>query len=52
MNLMRIADRNYVENAIIVSVICGLTETVTIPNYDNITIFVMAILSYNYIKWL
>ena len=49
-NLMRIADKNYVMNALIVSIVCGLTETLTIPNYDNITIFVVSILTYNYVK--
>lgn len=47
---MRITDKNYVMNAIIVSVVCGLTETLTIPNYDNITIFVVSVLTYNYVK--
>ena len=50
MNLMRITDPNYITNALILSIVCGLTETLTITNYDNITIFVMAILTYNYIK--
>ena len=47
---MRITDVNYYTNALILSIVCGLTETLTIANYDNITIFVMAILTYNYIK--
>lgn len=47
---MRISDKNYLVNALIVSVVCGLTETLTIPNYDNITIFVVSILTYNYVK--
>ena len=32
---MQIRDANYRQNALIVSVICGLMETFTISNYDN-----------------
>ena len=46
---MQIRDANYRQNALIVSVICGLMETFTISNYDNITIFVTCILSYYYL---
>lgn len=49
-HLMRISDADYVLHAIIVSVICGLTETLTIPNYDNITVSVVCVLLYDYIQ--
>ena len=49
-HLMRIRDADYVLHAIIVSVICGLTETLTIPNYDNITVSVVCVLLYDYIQ--
>lgn len=49
-NLMYISDNNYIQNALIVSVVCGLIETLTIHNYDNVTIAVMAVLTYYYVK--
>lgn len=42
-------DSNTLWNAFFVSVLCGLTESLTISNYDNFTIFGMGILSYNYV---
>lgn len=47
---MYISDKNYIQNALIVSVVCGLIETLTIHNYDNVTIAVMAVLTYYYVK--
>lgn len=49
-NLMYIQDPYYVQNAVIVSVVCGLIETLTIHNYDNVTIAVMAVLTYYFVK--
>ena len=49
-NLMYIKDKYYIQNAVIVSVVCGLMETLTIHNYDNITITAIAILTYYYVK--
>lgn len=43
------SDSNTLWNALFVSVLCGLTESVTISNFDNFTIFGMGILSYNYV---
>lgn len=45
------SDSNYLYNALFVSILCGLTETFTISNYDNFTIMVMGILSYNYVQY-
>ncbi len=42
-------DTHYIRNAVFVSCMCGLTESVTVANYDNYTIFVMGILSYYYV---
>ena len=44
------SDSNYLYNALFVSILCGLTETFTISNYDNFTIMVMGILSYKYVQ--
>ena len=49
-HLMRIADRNFVFNACVVSVVCALTESLTIANYDNITVSAVCVLMYNYLK--
>lgn len=49
-NLMYIKDKYYIQNAVIVSVVCGLMERLTIHNYDNITITAIAILTYYYVK--
>lgn len=45
------SDPNYMVNALYVSIFCALTESFTIKDYDNFTIFAMGILSYNYVKW-
>lgn len=45
------SDPNYLWNALWVSISCGITETLTISNYDNYTIFAMGILSYYYVHW-
>ena len=47
---MYISDKYYIQNALIVSVVCVLIETLTIHNYDNVTIAVMAVLTYYYVK--
>ena len=47
---MRIADRNFVFNACVVSVVCALTESLTIANYDNITVSAVCVLMYNFLK--
>ena len=43
------SDSNYLWNSLLVSIMCGITETLTIANYDNYTIFCMGILSYYYV---
>ena len=43
------SDPNYLWNSFLVSILCGITETLTISNYDNYTIFGMGILSYYYV---
>lgn len=43
------SDVNYVVNSLFVSVMCGLMESLTIPNYDNYTIFFMGILAFHFV---
>lgn len=43
------SDANYVMNSLFVSVMCGLMESLTIPNYDNYTIFLMGILAFHFV---
>ena len=47
---MYISDKYYIQNALIVSVVCGLIEAFAVHNYDNVTIAVMAVLTYYYVK--
>ena len=43
------SDPNYFADSLFVSVMCGLMESLTIPNYDNYTIFFMGILAFYYV---
>lgn len=43
------SDANYVVNSLFVSAMCGLMESLTIPNYDNYTIFFMGILAFHFV---
>ena len=45
------SDPAYIPHALFVSVLCGLTESLSVPNYDNYCIFVMGILAYAFVYY-